>query len=86
MPREYRLYLFALSNNYTITIPCAIYVLHISCSLSVSSNSAFPGPRIDARPSGRARFDQQIGTNLRQGRATADPDSIIDRCQLRCRP
>lgn len=63
-----------------------MYVLHISCSLSVFSNSAFPSPRIDARPSGRARFDQQIGTNLRQGRATADPDSIIDRCQLRCRP
>lgn len=36
----------------------------------------------DARPSGRARFDQQIGTNLREGHAAADLDSIIDRCQL----
>jgi len=36
----------------------------------------------DARPSGRARFDQQIGTNLREGRATADLGSIMDRCQL----
>lgn len=58
------------------------YIFHVGC---LYLQIAFPGLRIYARPSGRARFDQQIGTNLRQGRATADLDSIIDRCQLRCR-
>lgn len=53
-------------------------MLHISSIYALALSS----PHIDARSSGCARFDQQIGTNLRQGRATADPHSIIDRCQL----